>query len=40
MPILINPFADFVLGGVVGLCVYFTATDSWWTLPHLIRRLF
>jgi len=38
--ILINPVVDLVLGGATGLVFYFQVTDSWWTAPILLRRLF
>lgn len=40
MPVLIHPIADFLIGGALGLCFYFTVTNSWWSAPILFRRLF
>jgi len=37
--ILIHPVVDLILGAALGFTVYFTATDSWWIVPILLRRL-
>jgi hypothetical protein len=36
----INPVADLIFGAAIGFALYFTVTDSWWTVPYLLKRLF
>jgi len=37
--ILIHPVVDFILGVAAGFAFYFQVTNSWCTVPILLRRL-